>query len=201
LRDLRPSWSFVRMSDDGSAGNQTMVRRVDTAEWATYRRVRIVALTDAPYAFSSTLDRELGFGPELWRQRIEASAAFLAWRDGQPVGTAAGLADGGGVDHGVPGAWQLVAMWVSPQVRSLGVADQLVEAIAGAAREHGAAALVLWVTEVNGRARSFYRRLGFRGTGVRQLVRPEEPDHWEEQLIRHLGQPGSGPRRAAGSLG
>jgi hypothetical protein len=45
----------------------------------------------------------------------------------------------------------------------------------------------LWVTEVNARARAFYRRLGFVSTGRRQLVRLEEPDHWEEQLVRRLG--------------
>jgi ribosomal protein S18 acetylase RimI-like enzyme len=42
------------------------------------------------------------------------------------------------------------------------------------------------VTEVNDRARAFYRRLGFAPTGVRQPVRPEEPDHWEEELALRL---------------
>lgn len=171
----------------GDTGTDVAVRRVIPAEWATYREVRLTALADAPYAFSSTLNRELGFGEQLWRQRIETSTTFLAWRNGQPVGTAAGLADGGDDAHRVPGSWQLVAMWVSPQVRTLGVADALVEVIAESARGEGAAALVLWVTEVNGRARSFYQRMGFRGTGARQLVRPDQPDHWEAQLVRELG--------------
>jgi ribosomal protein S18 acetylase RimI-like enzyme len=38
------------------------------------------------------------------------------------------------------------------------------------------------VTEVNYRARAFYRRLGFEPTGGRELVRPDEPDNWEEEL-------------------
>jgi len=75
-------------------------------------------------------------------------------------------------------------MWVDPRARGLGVADVLVEAVAGHARAEGAASLVLWVTELNGRAGSFYERMGFVRTGARQPVRPDEPDHWEEQMIR-----------------
>ena len=37
--------------------------------------------------------------------------------------------------------------------------------------------------------RAFYGRLGFRPTGARQLVRPDEPDHWEEERSRDLPGP------------
>jgi ribosomal protein S18 acetylase RimI-like enzyme len=77
-------------------------------------------------------------------------------------------------------------MWVAPDCRGQGVADQLVEAVCDLARQSGAAAVTLWVTEVNGRARAFYRRLGFAPTGERQLVRPEEPEHFEEELSRKV---------------
>ncbi len=70
--------------------------------------------------------------------------------------------------------------------RGQGVADRLVEAVCEQARQAGAGTVTLWVTEVNDRARAFYRRLGFAPTGARQLVWPEEPDHWEEELARRL---------------
>jgi ribosomal protein S18 acetylase RimI-like enzyme len=72
-------------------------------------------------------------------------------------------------------------MWVSPALRGSGLAERLVQAVAGAARSDGATRLMLWVTDVNDRGRAFYGRLGFRPTGTRALVRPEEPDHWEEE--------------------
>ena len=64
--------------------------------------------------------------------------------------------------------------------------DQLVERVCEQARRAGAGVVTLWVTEVNDRARAFYRRLGFAPTGARQLVWPQEPDHWEEELARRL---------------
>jgi ribosomal protein S18 acetylase RimI-like enzyme len=165
------------------------VRRVQPEEWPVYRHVRLKALAEAPHAFSSTLQREQGFGEDVWRQRLGSTTAatFIAWRDGEPAGTATGKVDDPADEYTVPGAWQLVGMWVDPRSRGMGVADKLVETVADHARAEGAASLVLWVTEVNDRARAFYKRMGFVPTGARQPVRPDEPDHWEEQLIRRLG--------------
>jgi ribosomal protein S18 acetylase RimI-like enzyme len=167
----------------------TEIRRARPEEWPVYRQVRLTALAEAPYAFMSTLEREQGFGEDIWRQRLGSptAATFLAWRDGEPAGTATGKTDDPADDYTVPGAWQLVGMWVDPRVRGLGVADELVDTVAGHAGTEGAASLVLWVTEVNDRARAFYQRMGFVPTGARQLVRPSEPGLWEEQMIRHLG--------------
>ncbi|HVB43524.1 MAG TPA: GNAT family N-acetyltransferase [Streptosporangiaceae bacterium] len=172
-------------SGTGAAAD-VVIRRADPSQWAACRRVRLAALADAPDAFSSTLERELAFDEQAWRQRLASGATFLAWQDGEPVGTASGVAADLDPEHAVPGSRQLVGMWVDPAVRGLRVADRLVEAVAAEAKAQGAARLVLWVTDVNGRARAFYQRMGFRPTGVRDLVRPDQPDRWEEQLIRDL---------------
>jgi ribosomal protein S18 acetylase RimI-like enzyme len=178
------------MTADGAADAsvRTVIRRLVPDDWELSRQVRLAALTEAPYAFMSTLERELGFDEQLWRQRLGSATAatFLAWHDGEPAGTATGKAEDPDDEFAVPGAWQLVGMWVDPRARLRGVADALIESVAGHAGEQGAPALVLWVTEVNDRARAFYQRMGFSLTGARQPVRPTEPDHWEEQMIRQL---------------
>ncbi len=179
-------------ADDGidpvDTPGRTVIRRLSPQDWELSRRVRLAALAEAPYAFMSTLERELGFEEQVWRQRLGSpyAATFLAWHDGEPAGTATGKVDDPDDEFAVPGAWQLVGMWVDPCARGLGVADALIEAVAAHASAHGAPAVVLWVTEVNDRARAFYQRLGFAPTGARQPVRPTEPDHWEEQMIRQL---------------
>jgi len=163
-----------------------VITRAGPKDWQVYRRVRFAALADAPYAFSSTLEREQGYPDDRWSQRLGSvtAATFLAWQDGEPVGAATGKVENPADEHAIPGCWQLVGMWVEPRARGLGVADALVEAVAGHAASQGAEALVLWVTEINDRARRFYERMGFQATGARQVVRPDEPDHWEQQMIR-----------------
>jgi len=158
--------------------NQREVRRLTADDGPRLRAARLAALAEAPYAFSSTLAREEQFTEQTWRERAGSGRTFAAWEGDAIVGLATGLPE--------DDDWHLVGMWVSPEVRGSGVADQLVVAVCELARESGAASVTLWVTEVNCRARAFYRRFGFVPTGGRQLVRPEEPDHWEEELTLRL---------------
>lgn len=155
------------------------VRPLSAEDWTQLRDARLTALADAPYAFASTLGREQAFTEQTWRERAGAGRTFAAW-DGQTI---VGLATGFPHEEG----WHLTGMWAAPKVRGTGVAQQLVAAVCGLARQSGASSVTLWVTEINGRARAFYRRVGFSPTGRRQLVRPEEPDLWEEELILGLG--------------
>lgn len=122
------------------------------------------ALTDAPLAFASTLEREQQFDEQVWRTRAEHSFAFLAWRGDRAVGTATGFPD-----PGLPADYMaLVAMYVDPQARATGCSHRLIDAVAQAAGEAGARFLVLWVTEVNPVAAACYRRHGFVDTGRRK---------------------------------
>jgi len=190
------------------------IRRAVPDDWAMLRRIRLEALADAPYAFGSTLAGEIDRPEQFWRDRIAAWPQFMAWAGTEPVGMAAGFAqpprrsghgsghdgsghDGSGHDGsrgqdagaGASGSWHLVSMWVSPTARGHGIADRLVAAVAACACADSAERLTLWVTDANTRARAFYLRLGFRSTGRRQLVRPEEPDHWEEEQTLDLSRP------------
>lgn len=162
-----------------SPARAALVRRVRESDWAALRAARLAALADAPYAFSSTVAREQQFTEETWRDRTRTGAIFAAWSGADIVGLATGRLD---PDEG----WCLLGMWVQPGWRASGVADQLVGSVCKQARAAGAESISLWVTEVNARARAFYARLGFSPTDGRQLVRPEEPDHWEVHLARVL---------------
>jgi ribosomal protein S18 acetylase RimI-like enzyme len=160
------------------------VRRLVADDWAQARAARLAALAEAPYAFSSTLERELAFTEDVWRSRADSGRTFGAFDGPVIVGLATGLPPDGGAGDGQ--AWQLVGMWVAPQWRGTGVADRLVRAVCELARQSGAASVSLDVTEMNDRALAFYRRLGFAPTGRRQLVRPDDPGHWEAQLALRL---------------
>lgn len=186
------------MSEQRPDGLKVTVRQLGADDWARLRQARLAALAEAPYAFSSTLAREQAYDEEVWRRRAAAGRTFGAVDGATIAGLATSLpveeldsdtassADLGAAEPGATPAWELVGMWVDPAVRGQGVADQLVEAVCGQARQAGAATITLWVTEMNERAAAFYRRLGFTPTGARQLVRPDEPDRWELELARSL---------------
>jgi ribosomal protein S18 acetylase RimI-like enzyme len=172
---------MVGMTEASLAEPGVTIRLLAAADWAALRAARLAALAEAPYAFASTLPREQAFTEETWRSRAGSGRTFGAWRGDDIVGLATALPP-----ESQRPEWHLVGMWVAPDVRGQGVADGLVTAVCEAARQSGGDTVTLWVTEVNGRARKFYRRLGFAPTGHRQQVRPGEPDHWEEELARRL---------------
>jgi GNAT superfamily N-acetyltransferase len=136
------------------------VRRVTPDEWDAYRDTRLAALADAPSAFLMSHAESVALPEDHWRTRAAEGGTVLAWRDGRPVGIAAGH-----VPDTVP---ELVAMWVAPEARGSGVVEGLVEAVAAWAAEGGASELRLWVVEHNERAAAAYRRCGFVATGRSQ---------------------------------
>ncbi|MEO6942501.1 MAG: GNAT family N-acetyltransferase [Terrimesophilobacter sp.] len=142
------------------------LRRATAEEWAASREIRLRALTEAPHTFCSTLERELAFDDQQWRDRLAQAATFLAWDHDSPVGTATGK-----VDPHEEGSRELVAMWVDPTYRRFGIAVALINSVAEWARTDGARAIALWVAEDNEPARSLYDKCGFGLTGEREDMR------------------------------
>jgi ribosomal protein S18 acetylase RimI-like enzyme len=138
-------------------------------DWPRWRELRQLALAESPEAFGSQLADWQGDGDteERWRDRLAAVPYNVMAFDGE---TAIGMASGTASADEV----ELISMYVRPDARGSGVAERLVDAVAGWAAERSAARLVLAVRESNGRARAFYRRLGFEALGRAPKV-PGEP--------------------------
>lgn len=181
----------MNTNSDQTGARKADVRRVQAADWAALRTVRLAALADAPGAFGSTTQREQAFPEAEWRRRASSGfPAFIAWRSGQPVGLVTVVQhqkeDAG---EGSAREWELVSMWVSPEVRGKGYADGLVSAAIEAAKAEIAENLTLWVADGNRRARAFYERAGFRPTGIRQVFNRHDGSAFEEEkLIMRLGR-------------
>ncbi|MEV0778432.1 GNAT family N-acetyltransferase [Streptomyces sp. NPDC050433] len=138
------------------------LRVLTTNDWPLWRDARLAALAEAPYAFKSRLgDWERG-GEDRWRARLEAPGTYnvLASLDGRTVGMASGIRGDGDV-------CELRSVWVGPEARGLGVADQLIAAVGAWARQSGATTLKLAVIPGNERAAALYRRNGFVRTPER----------------------------------
>jgi ribosomal protein S18 acetylase RimI-like enzyme len=153
----------------------TRIRRIRADEGASLRDIRLRALRESPSAFSSTLDRELAYGDELWASRAslasagDKAATFVAESDAQDW---LGLVTVLGVDHEAAsgtGAAELVSMWIAPEARRLGLGEKLVLAALDFARGSNVPAMELSVTRGNEDAMRLYLRLGFCRTSAASL--------------------------------
>jgi GNAT superfamily N-acetyltransferase len=145
-----------------------LVRATTITDWQALREIRLQALRDAPYAFSSTHAGEAAFADGEWHRRATRDGSFLAFL---PEVSPAGL--GGGYLE-TPDTAELIGMYVRPQARGRGVGEAIIEAVAGWATQQGAATMHLWVTETNKPARMLYERCGFTATAERQPL-PSNP--------------------------
>ena len=158
----------------------TEVALLTPDDWRTFKDLRLTALAEAPYAFGSTLERELALEEGDWRQRLARRAQFVVSAGGSSVGTAAGARSQDGTSA------DLISMWVDPAWRGRGVGDLLVRDVLAWAERKRIGEVRLWVTDGNRRAERLYRRHGFVPSGERQLVLPEDPTRWEFGMVRRL---------------
>ena len=137
------------------------LRRATTDDAAALAAIQEEASkAGVPHVYPPTL---YPFPREAVRERWRAYTAAGGW---------ATFADDGFV--AVDGEW-LEAMYVLPAAWGGGLADDLHAAALDQLRAHGAMRARLWVLELNGRARSFYERHGWRPDGTSRVV--EFPPH------------------------
>jgi GNAT superfamily N-acetyltransferase len=140
----------------------TGVRSIGADDWRLWRELRLEALREAPYAFSSTLADWQGDGDteQRWRARL-TSVPFnvVAYFDD----AAAGIVSGTAPD--AENTVELISMWVAPFARGRGIGDLLVAAVTEWARGERADNVALAVVDSNDRAATLYARHGFTRVG------------------------------------
>jgi GNAT superfamily N-acetyltransferase len=164
------------------------VRALGVDEWERYRSVRLSALEESPDAFAATLEEEQAYDEDFWRLRMTRSQRLLAEQDGTAVGVASvgqAKAEGEGEPVNEKVA-ELFGLWVSPALRGRGVASQLVQAGADAARRQGRSHLAYWVGSDNGRAVAFASGFGFRPTDSRRRMRLKQSGDDEDEIAMIL---------------
>ena len=155
------------------------------ANAAFFKEIRLKALKDSPFAFSSTYEHESQFTDDEWIRRIErwsgkTGIGYLAMDSGIACGIAGALLDSEDPIH-----IHLVSMWTAPTHRNQGVGQLLVEQILHWAALKSAPGLHLMVTSVNIPAIRFYERLGFIRTG-NTIPFPNDPALIEYEMFRPI---------------
>lgn len=157
------------------------LRSIDEDDWLQWREMRLAALREAPYAFSSTLADWRGKADteERWRSRLANVPLNLIADFG---GVPAGMVSATAVDR--LGAVELISMWVAPFARGRGVGDRLVCAVVEWAAQQRAARVVLAVMQTNPHAARLYRRHGFVDAGFVEGNSTDAPA--ERRMVREL---------------
>lgn len=159
-----PSQGVARRGRRAARTSQVNVRRAIAGDEHVLRALRIEALTDAPHAFDSTLERELARTRADWARWLAPGATFILEQDGVSRGLVSGARD----VHDESVVF-LMAMWVHPAMRGTGGGDALVGALVDWATSIGARTVRLVVVRSNEAARRLYERQGFAPNGEERV--------------------------------
>ncbi|WP_242701689.1 GNAT family N-acetyltransferase [Arthrobacter cavernae] len=164
------------------------IRRLARSDWRLLRDVRLEMIADTPMAYIESLAAARRQTDTQWQERASAMA-----EDSSITLVADGGEDGSRIsalmrvvvkhpqDLGKPKQVMLSSVYVAPEHRGLGLADQLLlESCAVAETELGAGIIELGVHEDNARALRFYQRHGFCTTGA---SRPYPQDNSRSELV------------------
>jgi ribosomal protein S18 acetylase RimI-like enzyme len=164
------------------------IRRLTSADWESYRALRLEALERSPEAFAADLAEQVANPPEYWQNRAAGSPDSFtmgAFLDGRLVGMATLIRQRGKKTRHKA---EVVAVYVTPDLRGKGVARRLMAELIAAARQmEGLEQITLTVVAENRPARQLYLGLGFRvyGTEPRSL-RVGERYYDEDDMVLFL---------------
>ena len=142
------------------------IHQLGPDDWRSFRRIRLLALAEAPHAFGSTLAQARARTDQDWRDVLAARTQFLSTAGDHDLGTVGVVTENN--------AAHLISMWVAPEARGTGVADLLVRSVVDWATASGYPGIHLEVSDGNETAERLYRRHGFRRTGVTGTISPED---------------------------
>lgn len=144
------------------------IRLLQPHQWALHKSLRLAALADAPYAFTTQLADVVARPDAEWaevtmrRVNDPNGVTYFATIEEEPCGMAACILSEMGAE--------MLSVWVAPGCRRLGVGHALVNFAQGWASERGANTLVVGVYADNHDAIAFYRRVGFQLTSEERFT-------------------------------
>jgi RimJ/RimL family protein N-acetyltransferase len=160
-----------------------------------YRALRLKALQAHPQAFGADYESSAERPIEFWQGRMRQGAGgehgvtYVAETAGELVGMTTLVRDDG---HKTGHNGNIYAVYTDSAWRGTGVADELLEACVGYARQLGLRVLKLAVTTTNASAIRLYLRRGFSVYGVDPECIHHDGVYYDELLMaRRLEQAGA----------
>ena len=166
------------------------IRRLEPADAALYREMRLEALQKNPEAFGSTFEKENAQPLSWFETAIRRADIFGGFLDGQLMGIA-GFAAQEGAKHAHKG--RLWGMYVRSAARKSGLGKILVAAVLDHAR--GRVEMVqLTVVSENEAACRLYKAMGFIEYGFEKRALKQDGRYYDEFLMVNFLDEGSNPK-------
>lgn len=150
------------------------IQQLNTNEIERFRKIRLLALEDAPDAFSTTLQAAMAWSRESWVKQLQSLPTFVAVLDGVDSGMVRCSSHSGELNVAY-----LISLWVAPNARGQRVGEKLIGVVIDWARTNSYQRLVLDVGKHNGCAIALYQRMGFQPTGITNPM-PSPREHIQE---------------------
>ncbi|WP_046351842.1 GNAT family N-acetyltransferase [Janthinobacterium sp. B9-8] len=132
------------------------IQQTTDVDWLDLKTIRLFSLAESPDAFGLTHEVAFAYTDAQWQDRAGNRTPpmyFVARDEGNPVGLIGGVKANTG--------FNLIAMWVAPSHRGLGIGSVLVEKVLAAAVPRGESEVCLFVSPLNKAACALYERMGF----------------------------------------
>ena len=169
-----------------NSDNTVVIRQLSSADAndvADYRTIRLAALKDAPDAFGSTYEAEVGLSTEAFAERLATTIVLGAYAG---TGSDARIVDMVGFKQQTIAKLAhkgfLWGFYVAPAARGRGVGVALVERIVAAAAGL-VQQLTLSVVRGNDAALALYERCGFQTYGVEPRALKSTTGYADEVLM------------------
>lgn len=133
------------------------IRATEERDWQILKEIRLAALLDIPEVFGVSYQTVITSSDEQWKEHASSETQpkfWLGFKQNKAVGMI-----GGGVDK--TDRYNLIAMWVEPESRGLGLGEHLVNVVKSHVVSKGCKQVFLDVSPDNLRASQFYRKQGF----------------------------------------
>lgn len=141
--------------------NPLTIRQVRSDEVDAFRRIRLEALLNEPSSYASSYDDWVSLSVNEWQQRLN-DPVFIAFQNDEPVGIIGLLRQRASkMAHRAT----IIMVYVRKDLRGMGLAKGLLDAITDHARDIGIRQLELSVSAENFAAARFYLREGFSEVG------------------------------------
>ena len=168
----------------GTPRGTILIREANAGDAARFRELRLAALQNSPIAFSADYQKNFNHPLKYWEDLLtsqpDESTMFIGEHEKDLIGMAGVMRSNSPKTRHTVWIW---GVYVTPEWRSLHIAEELITSCLNWAKERHAVLAKLGVTVVNQPAIRCYERCGFKTYGIEPRTILHNGIYYDEYLM------------------